>query len=339
MLAHTFRDYRQLLVAAPCVFLLPSSSFFTRAAQHRQVTLGHPSIYGISSTSEPRVWYCRENTTSLPYRQPDAHKYLKMAMEMVENMIRTRSLRRRSDRSIGSTSADGISFSKPLRAMSLRTSSLPLQVPSKSDLGRAAVSAIQCKGVPGIDGPPNLEQLSPMSYDELYASCDAMSSKTSVATSAKEPEAPISTPLSEEKQEKHEEPAADISIVILDSGALPGLQPSLPSAICPWLSLLMRTSSLDPNGSPTGADASHAGKPETVPVDDSLSNVVPAVPQAANVVRRKLTGYVGFANLPNQWHRKSVRKGFNFNVMVVGKFAFRIAATTCLGRVWSNTEV
>lgn len=39
-----------------------------------------------------------------------------------------------------------------------------------------------------------------------------------------------------------------------------------------------------------------------------------------NIVRRKLTGYVGFANLPNQWHRKSVRKGFNFNVMVVGKF-------------------
>jgi septin family protein len=32
-----------------------------------------------------------------------------------------------------------------------------------------------------------------------------------------------------------------------------------------------------------------------------------------------LTGYVGFANLPNQWHRKSVRKGFNFNVMVVGE--------------------
>ncbi|KMU92325.1 cell division control protein 3 [Coccidioides immitis H538.4] len=48
-----------------------------------------------------------------------------------------------------------------------------------------------------------------------------------------------------------------------------------------------------------------------------------AVAQAAtdmrNVVRRKLTGYVGFANLPNQWHRKSVRKGFNFNVMVVGE--------------------
>ncbi|KAL7933761.1 septin [Trichoderma chlorosporum] len=50
----------------------------------------------------------------------------------------------------------------------------------------------------------------------------------------------------------------------------------------------------------------------------------PAVSPAAvsdnkNIVRRKLTGYVGFANLPNQWHRKSVRKGFNFNVMVVGE--------------------
>jgi hypothetical protein len=42
-----------------------------------------------------------------------------------------------------------------------------------------------------------------------------------------------------------------------------------------------------------------------------------------NIVRRKLTGYVGFANLPNQWHRKSVRKGFNFNVMVVGMFTTR----------------
>lgn len=45
-----------------------------------------------------------------------------------------------------------------------------------------------------------------------------------------------------------------------------------------------------------------------------------AAAEAKNIVRRKLTGYVGFANLPNQWHRKSVRKGFNFNVMVVGKY-------------------
>ena len=58
-----------------------------------------------------------------------------------------------------------------------------------------------------------------------------------------------------------------------------------------------------------------------------------AVAQAANdmknVVRRKLTGYVGFANLPNQWHRKSVRKGFNFNVMVVGMFTEKRASPGC----------
>lgn len=61
-----------------------------------------------------------------------------------------------------------------------------------------------------------------------------------------------------------------------------------------------------------------------------------------NIVRRKLTGYVGFANLPNQWHRKSVRKGFNFNVMVVGKcrqlqsLSATPIAKNCLRRVWSR---
>ncbi|CAD6901040.1 unnamed protein product [Tilletia controversa] len=40
---------------------------------------------------------------------------------------------------------------------------------------------------------------------------------------------------------------------------------------------------------------------------------------ATTLQRNKLTGYVGFANLPNQVHRKSVRKGFNFTVMVVGE--------------------
>lgn len=37
------------------------------------------------------------------------------------------------------------------------------------------------------------------------------------------------------------------------------------------------------------------------------------------IIRKKLNGYVGFANLPKQWHRKSVRRGFNLNVMVVGE--------------------
>ncbi|KAJ2984780.1 hypothetical protein NUW58_g5879 [Xylaria curta] len=60
----------------------------------------------------------------------------------------------------------------------------------------------------------------------------------------------------------------------------------------------------------------------TLDVSDIKSAAVssgPIVNDSKNIVRRKLTGYVGFANLPNQWHRKSVRKGFNFNVMVVGE--------------------
>ena len=59
------------------------------------------------------------------------------------------------------------------------------------------------------------------------------------------------------------------------------------------------------------------GNAQTVSSKDPKA-AAQAASDMRNVVRRKLTGYVGFANLPNQWHRKSVRKGFNFNVMVVG---------------------
>jgi septin 7 len=61
-----------------------------------------------------------------------------------------------------------------------------------------------------------------------------------------------------------------------------------------------------PNGYPNASDPSFAP-----------SNV-PSVP----TIRKKLMGYVGFANLPNQVHRKSVRKGFQFTAMVVGAFLF-----------------
>ncbi|KAF1811809.1 Septin [Eremomyces bilateralis CBS 781.70] len=65
-----------------------------------------------------------------------------------------------------------------------------------------------------------------------------------------------------------------------------------------------------PNGS--------GSAPQTVTSKDPKAAAL-AASDLRNIVRRKLTGYVGFANLPNQWHRKSVRKGFNFNVMVVGE--------------------
>jgi len=48
----------------------------------------------------------------------------------------------------------------------------------------------------------------------------------------------------------------------------------------------------------------------------SFSNNLHAI---TPIIRKKLMGYVGFANLPNQVHRKSVRKGFQFTVMVVGE--------------------
>ena len=79
-----------------------------------------------------------------------------------------------------------------------------------------------------------------------------------------------------------------------------------------------------PSTAPSRASPVPNGKPASPEVPQSVTSADPkvAAQQAndmRNIVRRKLTGYVGFANLPNQWHRKSVRKGFNFNVMVVGK--------------------
>uniref|UniRef100_A0A2K5RFN0 Septin-2 n=1 Tax=Cebus imitator TaxID=2715852 RepID=A0A2K5RFN0_CEBIM len=41
--------------------------------------------------------------------------------------------------------------------------------------------------------------------------------------------------------------------------------------------------------------------------------------QPAQFINPETPGYVGFANLPNQVHRKSVKKGFEFTLMVVGE--------------------
>lgn len=78
-----------------------------------------------------------------------------------------------------------------------------------------------------------------------------------------------------------------------------------------------------PNGKPSSPYIKESS-PMSTGAGQTISSKDPKAAAAAanemrNVVRRKLTGYVGFANLPNQWHRKSVRKGFSFNVMVVGE--------------------
>ena len=64
-------------------------------------------------------------------------------------------------------------------------------------------------------------------------------------------------------------------------------------------------SELSPNSNGTGHNGSSPSLPGNAPA------ITP-------IIRKKLMGYVGFANLPNQVHRKSVRKGFQFTVMVVG---------------------
>ncbi|KAJ2080138.1 Cell division control protein 3, partial [Coemansia sp. S142-1] len=40
---------------------------------------------------------------------------------------------------------------------------------------------------------------------------------------------------------------------------------------------------------------------------------------AAGIQKKKMQGYVGFSNYPNQVHRRSVKRGFNFTLMVVGE--------------------
>ncbi|CUM47409.1 Cell division control protein 3 [Debaryomyces fabryi] len=48
-------------------------------------------------------------------------------------------------------------------------------------------------------------------------------------------------------------------------------------------------------------------------------NPIEDIQQDLKIIKRKLNGYVGFANLPKQWHRKSVRRGFTLNIMVAGE--------------------
>ncbi|XP_019300846.1 septin-2 isoform X3 [Panthera pardus] len=58
--------------------------------------------------------------------------------------------------------------------------------------------------------------------------------------------------------------------------------------------------------------------------------------QPTQFINPETPGYVGFANLPNQVHRKSVKKGFEFTLMVVGQvmtmFSFSSKGESGLGK-------
>lgn len=92
------------------------------------------------------------------------------------------------------------------------------------------------------------------------------------------------------------------------AAAAPNGKPSSPAPVGPERAMSPAATTINPTNGAVPAVSSKDPKAAAAAANDMR-----------NVVRRKLTGYVGFANLPNQWHRKSVRKGFNFNVMVVGE--------------------
>ncbi|KAH7160252.1 Septin-domain-containing protein [Dactylonectria estremocensis] len=142
-----------------------------------------------------------------------------------------------------------------------------------------------------VEEPPRLGPWSPLSYHELYSSTiRGMASPAPVQSDAQTSIEP------HDKQKRKRRRATDS--FSQDSPRTSAFMPIL---------LTPSTGSESPALAPSSS-------PPNVP-----SQPPPPVTDNRNIVRRKLTGYVGFANLPNQWHRKSVRKGFNFNVMVVGE--------------------
>ncbi|KAF8587331.1 cell division control/GTP binding protein [Ramaria rubella] len=83
-------------------------------------------------------------------------------------------------------------------------------------------------------------------------------------------------------------------------------------------------------------DASPNGDAHNGYLEDTPPVVSPPPPHGlSSVVRKKLMGYVGFANLPNQVHRKSVRKGFQFTAMVVGESG--LGKSTLINTLFNTT--
>lgn len=136
------------------------------------------------------------------------------------------------------------------------------------------------------------------------------------------------TPINSTKRHVHKSPETcpcNACVFLRDPAYLPpelkrtNIHTTASNGVAPTAPTRASPASPVPNGKPTS--------PMEMPQSVASTDPKIAAQQASdmrNIVRRKLTGYVGFANLPNQWHRKSVRKGFNFNVMVVGKLLHKL---------------
>jgi len=86
------------------------------------------------------------------------------------------------------------------------------------------------------------------------------------------------------------------------------------------LNVLANRGTESPYGTPNGVPTSTPGKkPEVAPKPRDVSPKPESSPPKSHIPPRQLDGYVGFANLPNQVYRKSVKRGFEFTLMVVGE--------------------
>ncbi|KAM0248626.1 hypothetical protein ACHAP5_003352 [Fusarium lateritium] len=212
-----------------------------------------------------------------------------MALDLMQHVrARTRSVH--FDKSLLFMASSALAESSPKTSRdSKRTTSLPLGPDDEmlSPPSSPRPSTVRhYRSMLDVDArdPPTLSPMKPLSFDELYV--DAVPNDTIANSLA-----------------QHEK-----------SGSKDVTRKELPMSDRRDTSSYYSTSQAPP---PSPGSESPALAPSASPAN--VPSQPPPTTDNRNIVRRKLTGYVGFANLPNQWHRKSVRKGFNFNVMVVGE--------------------
>ncbi|KAL9715852.1 Cell division control protein 3 [Leucoagaricus gongylophorus] len=121
-------------------------------------------------------------------------------------------------------------------------------------------------------------------------------------------------------------PKPKLDIVYATAAAKQDQRINQPTSFLPPIDLNLKMS--DPYVSAQDVNVNHNGFPHGSDVSFGQAPTVP-------IIRKKLMGYVGFANLPNQVHRKSVRKGFQFTAMVVGESG--LGKSTLINTLFSTT--